>query len=186
MSNTFKKIFLFIFYFSLFLLVTLPPYYFFKDTEFKKLSNSFSVEQVRTTCPISPEKESYLDCFRPSIIKLIEAASPMEVLKIPSLIKDLRDRDIYQGVFPSQTLQSQYLGSIVVMIRNLSLYEIKRKNIDFFQILILPFIRTYFQRTLAQIKEETNQYVKDNPDFLSIEMNKMNFNLINSTRIEIF
>ncbi len=160
MTNPIKKAFFFILYFTLFTGLSLFLFYTFQDSPFKRKMLRLDLTHVASLCPESPKKELYQECLRSEIAPLSKMATPLELIKVPTLLDSYHNQDKIQG---DQYLESAHIAFIinqVIFYESLAHFAIRRDSIDFFQILMLPYFRWHLGQELKRTKEEMKPFLE--------------------------
>lgn len=184
--NKVIALFKFILIFSLFVGITIPSYYYFSSSTSKKIQRSFSPENIRNTCPSSPENESFQACFRKKVSELINESSPIEILSISELVTSLHQRDIYQNIVSKKDADLDFFTTWALIIDQLKIYQIDRKKIDFLQITTLPILRRLLMNQLMEVKSQADSFLSQHPEFKEDPLYLRIFNRIISVKIQIF
>lgn len=186
MNKGLKKIITFLLNFIVSTSLMLGFYYYFRDTPYKQLSQAFDGKNIRKTCPKSPENESFQKCFNPYIVRLLDLASPLEVINLTQKLIELKERDLFQSEDKKIEIYREYLNNWVVFTLALSGYEIKRDQIDFFQIIFLPYLRNRVAKKISLAQEEIYERSKEYESFLKDEMTKRNLDIFLKAKIKVY
>lgn len=161
MTNPFKKIFLFIVYFTLFAGGGIWGYYHLKDSPFKREFNKLNLSHINQNCPDSPTKQLFQECLRSNIAQLAHKASPLEALSIPELLSSYYNQDKIQGKQYENAAHKAYIINQVIFYESLSSFSIRRDTIDFFQIVMLPIFRWKLGQELEKTKEVVAEIISE-------------------------
>lgn len=155
MNNPLLKLGQFLFAFILVTSLMMGVYYLLKDSPFKPLYLSLSPGKNKTLCEESPQKIPYSTCTHRFISSLVDKASPLELLKIPGLLDEIKKQDIFHKVHAKDKIIRAYAQNQLTFFENLQSFGINRKNFDYFQILIRPIIYRLLKEKLEEVKKET-------------------------------
>lgn len=154
MNNPFAKAIKFITVFVFSTGIMLSLFYFFKDSPFAPHYLSLSPGKNKQLCQDSPEKEPYSRCINRFLVPLIEKASPLELLKVPKLIRSIKEQDLFLKLHPKNKLFVEYIKNQLTFFENLQHFKLSRNNLDFFQILVKPAIVFFLKKEISDIKKE--------------------------------
>lgn len=128
---------------------------FFVTTDFEKYEMALSPGNNKTICPNSPEKELYSDCLRLHIPRLIGRAAPLELTQIQSLITEIKEQDLFLLKDEKKlVIKEAYLKNLIAYYTSLNEFRLSRDNIDYFQILLMPLVRTLLKKQLESVTLE--------------------------------
>ena len=154
-------------FFTTFITVTtglLWGYYHFTESKAEQILALYTPTNIRNTCEESILDNKYQICFRKNLPTLFEFASPFDLLKISEMIDDIKDRELYQSTKKKNQIRvlKDYYTNRSIFNDYISSYQLSRNHIDFFQIILLPYIKRKYKeenlKTALQYKEDLKKY----------------------------
>ncbi|GEM_PF-5690163 len=129
-------------------------YYKFNTTDYDKLALLLTPGKNKAICTEAPENSSYSNCIKRYIAQLVEKASPFELLKVPTLIREVKEQDLFHKPQNKMAILHEYLVNQKIFFENLRYYTLSRNRYDYFQILIRPAIGFFLKKELSKIRRE--------------------------------
>lgn len=156
-------------FFTVFVTATsamLALYYLFTTSETEKKLNFFKPENIRNICSDAIKTNKYQLCFRKEIPNLFEIASPFDLIYISNLMDSLKERELFQCKTKKErieTLRSYYTNRSIYN-DYISRYRLNRNSIDFFQIVLLPYVKRKYKMRNMDILNDYKKLIEQYPE----------------------
>lgn len=163
--NFLKFVFVFIGTTSLMLFL----YYQLTTSPFEKKFLLYGPGKNKAICTLSPDNQTFSECIHRYIPELIDEASPLDLLKVGDLFNELKKQDLFFEKFSQEKIERDYLINQYSFYMNLANYGVKRNRIDYFQVLIKPYVQHSLKEDLKTLKKTIEALDKSFYDSLSPE-----------------
>ncbi|GEM_PF-6859231 len=124
-------------------------------TDSKKLLLQYNENSIRVTCPNSPTKKKYQECFRQILGSALASASPTDILAIIEKTNELYEKDI----FLSEDNESKFLSTLfyyenwVIILDYAKELKLERNSISFLDIAYIPFVKKEVRESITKVFE---------------------------------
>lgn len=153
-KNKLADILKFITVLTLFLIITIPSYYYLNPSKTQIKINEIKKESNSSECT------KYIqECYRTNFVRIVNDSRLVDIIKIKNFISFLHDKDLKNAVTTEQQAIANllYLENLVIYLNHSRDIKIDRNTIDFFDIFFISKIRKDLKELVIGIKKESTQ-----------------------------
>lgn len=160
MSKKLKK---FLTFFTVFFWTTLAPlggYYYYQYVKTPYVITLFADENIRKTCPLSPEKEIYSLCLQKKLSRMYAQATLFDLHKINSLITEIKERDEYLISIHNASRDDIYFNFFknwIIAIDHMANFQLDRKHLSFMAVFIFPILKQVSKKQIIELQDQIKE-----------------------------